>query len=254
MASGCENPGLVVVDNPWGKGNAGRIQGILTDRGAETPLTVALPVDVGMESATSAAMDVQSAGSDCVILVSGLALGSQVITALAENDTPPRVFSHWGILGNTINDHITPRAREAVSLAVLGTCGLLGAQERPEVHNAAKASARTFMDAEFQPDELVAVHGFYHAHDLGLLIVEAVREAQTTAGWDEGITGRRTAFRDALYGLENEIEGLLKTYSSPFRPNTPEDRDGHEALSGSDLCLTEFDHTGLLRPFRGEGD
>ena len=254
QAAGCAKIGLIVLDNPWGNGNATRIRDVMTAQGLAAPRVVGLPLEIGVETATAAANEMASFGADCVILVSEVKTSAHVMTAFTKLDTPPRIFSHWGILGRPVNDFISPAVRDSVSLSILGTCGLTRAQEHEEVHAAALRHARQLRGDTFTPEALVAVHGFYHGHDLGLLIVAALDKARHSAGWDKGAASRRAAFRQALYALDDEIEGLLKNYQSPFRPNTAEDRDGHEALSGEDLCLTAFNDDGYLRPLGPEGN
>ena len=248
QSAGCAKIGLIVLDNPWGNGNANRIREIAAAQGGTPPPVVALPLEIGVETAGEAAMKMVDYGADCVIFVSELKTTAHVLTALAAFDTPPMVFSHWGILGRPVNDYISASTREAVSLSILGTCGMTRALEHEEVHAAALRNARELRGDAFTPEALVAAHGFYHGHDLGLLMIAALDEARQTAEWKGGIADRRAAFRRALYGLDSEIEGLLKNYQTPFRPNSAADRDGHEALSGEDLCLTSFNAEGYLRP------
>ena len=145
-----------------------------------------------------------------------------------------------------IAHHINFDVIEKVRLSILGTCGLSEASKHPEVYARARARARVVSTRAFDPELHAAPHGFFHAHDIGILLIRAIQSARQTAAWHEGPTARRSAIRDALYTIDEPVEGLLKSYTRPFSPVSARTSDGHEALGSDDLCMTTVDSAGHI--------
>lgn len=251
-STGCARPALMFIDNPWGNGNALRISDLLASAGVDVSSRHALPFNAGTETLSEAARLVGKQGADCVYLVTGLVLGKSVIKALADLDIPPRVVSHWGLLGDRLTDHISHEMIDRVRLSILGTCGLDLAHRHPHVYAHARTMARKVSGRAFDPISHAAPHGFFHAYDLGRLLLRAVERARDTGRWHDGPEARRGLIRDALYDLNEPIEGLLRVYVSPFEPVGRDSFDGHEALGRADLCMTTVDDLGHITNLAGE--
>lgn len=244
IAEACRDLTVVVVDNPWGRSSAAGIASDLARRSLPAPRIVTLPRDAGEVTIQDSFHDAAFTEEDCVILVSGKRLGSGVLNELAQRDSVPRVISHWGILGSGFSDLVRFSDLERLRLRVLGTCGLQRAWENPELHAEIITRAAAFGPPGFDPTDHPTPHGFYHAYDLGRLVLSALEAARRDPQWDASPELRRAAFRDALYTLDAPIFGLLKRYTRPFRPVSAIHPDGHEALDSRDLCFTRFDPAG----------
>ena len=86
-----------------------------------------------------------------------------------------------------------------------------------------------------------------HGYDLTRIFVSALKQAMRSERWSAADTAeRRSLIRAALENLEEPVEGILRTYSQPFRPYNVHDPDAHEALGLADLCVARFAKNGRL--------
>ncbi|MEM7469948.1 MAG: ABC transporter substrate-binding protein [Pseudomonadota bacterium] len=242
--SNCKTASLIFVDNAWGNGNAKRIAAEIETRGGTVASRHPLPFNAGEQLLVELTRSVDRYKVDCVYLVSALAHAKPVIGTIGAQDNPPRIISHWGILGDRITNHIDYQMLENAQLTILGTCGLNDAQRNWQVFERAREAAKQIVGGNFDPEFHPAPHGFFHAHDIGLILKRAIEIARETDGWEGGATARREAVRAALYQVKAPIEGVLKTYVAPFDQVSQSNLDGHEALSRSDLCMTSVDDLG----------
>lgn len=244
---GCSKASLIYVDNPWGNTNASRISEEIDANNARVVSLHPLDFNAGEQSVIEVVNAIDPAATDCVYLITSLVLGKSAINALGDFENPPRVISHWGILGDRLTDYISYEVIQKVRLSILGTCGLQEARNHPQVYDRARDMARKTSGRDFDPELHAAPHGFFHAHDLGLLLMQAIEAARQTEAWqDGGPVARRLAVRDALYTLNQPTEGLLKVYALPFAPVSAGTFDGHEALGSDDLCMTKVDDLGHI--------
>ncbi len=244
LERGCQRPAAIAVDNPWGRYNMSELQKAAYTRAQVLSEAVVLHNTAGERTVSDAVKRVAQAEADCVIIVAGFELISTIIAHLANADAPPKIISHWGILGGRITERIDFDGITATGLEILGTCGLHQYAARVSHHIAAE---RHFPDA-LHPREHPAPHGFYHAFDLGRLFLLALDRARLDAQWHQGIDAQRDALRRAFHNLDGTYEGLITNYQQPFQPVTPQTPDGHEALGREDLCMTRVARNGNLKP------
>jgi branched-chain amino acid transport system substrate-binding protein len=202
--------------------------------------------DLGPIAAGGIARTVEASGADCAITVITSGSGRELIPALNGSDQPPRVFSHWGILGGEFVNNVPHSIREGVDLRVLQTCGL-------EVERDGSPLLERLLSGISEPaveDQglggMKAPAGFVHGHDLTMILAAAIRQAAKTPEWAQGPKARRTAIKRALEALEEPVPGILRTYSRPFAPMTARAYDAHEALGEDDLCMASFNRNGNL--------
>lgn len=245
LGSGCRAPAMVVVDTPWGIGNAVALS-------REFELAGLPPVGVwrmpqGAGQAVAAGVVQQMSDADCVMLAADSFNAANLLQELARTDRPPRVFSHWGIFGDVdLFEQIrVPLAR--VDLRILGSCALRDAAIAGDL---ARVVAEIVQSGGTVPDYggLPAPHAFFHGFDVATLLIAALDDARKRPGFDSFPAARRAAIRQAFYHLDAPLQGLIKTYKAPFSPFHPHNPDGHEALTGDDLCMSRFDALGRLRP------
>lgn len=243
---GCQSVALTAVDNPWGRGNVRNLREVFKATGRADPPTYFLPTDAGSEMVENTAQEIADAELDCVILVTVSRIGHKFLNALGSLDRKPMVTSHWGLLGPRMTQNVDFETLEALQVRVLGTCGLQRAEISPDLANTLSQLSPGITGTEFRPDQHPAPHGFFHAYDLGKLLLASIETASDTDAWDQGIQSRRRAIRDALYNLNPEIVGLLKVYERPFRRSSRRFPDGHEALGPEDLCMSRIGSDGVL--------
>ena len=237
--SGCTSPAMVLLNSGWGRVNQKTVSQALAMYGlTETP-TFFYEGDVQTTMARVLARDVLNAGADCVIFVGVTRGGADIITELAQAPRPIRIFSHWGITGSDFAERTSVATRERVDLQFIQTCLPFGQRENPVVARATNAARTLFADEFASMEELRAPVGFAHGYDLGLLMLAALRSMPL----EGSIMELRAALREALETLDEPVDGLMKTYRTPF---AAEGLDAHEALGADDLCLARYDEDGRV--------
>ncbi len=242
---GCSRPALLLVDTSWGRSNRALLEAALARRGKTASAVVMFPSTIGAAAAASVAAGVSRSGADCAILLATAVDGAVLLPALHAQGRDIRVISHWGILAGNFPAMTSPDVREAVRLEVLETCGL-----RAEALGSAALARALATDAARPATRLSDIRGsvgFVHGHDLAQLLVAAADQIAERPDWIAGdIATRRGLLRDALEHLAAPVEGILRTYRTPFSPYRPDRPDSHEALGSDDLCMARFAADGTL--------
>lgn len=239
----CTRLALVLIDTGWGRANHASLTKALAERGMAPAHVEFFSVSIGQSTARTLAANVKRANADCVIMLSDWNSGANIALALHESDTGIQVFSHWGIMGGGFVDAVPHQVRADLNLRVLQTCGLA----REHLGNAVLRQA---LDQAIAPNSRLnsvpAPTGFVHGYDLARILIAATDQAKGDPRWQGDIQAKRAALKDALEGLETSVDGILATYSPPFRIYTPNDPDAHEALGEDNLCLARFATDGRL--------
>ena len=246
IADGCRNTGIVVIDNGWGQGNLRALAAGLADHGQPHSYEARMAAEIGSARARHIVAEISAAELDCIGLVSITGNGVPFMTALHEADLDLMVFSHWGILAGGFVDAVPHEAREAARLTVVQSCGLDPARRNESQLQTALAAAQTMGWNYDELSDVSAPAGFVHGFDLGLILLAALEQAAESPDWNAGIRTRRALLRDALEDLNTPVSGILQVYETPFSEVSAENMQGHEALSGADLCLAQFDVDGRL--------
>lgn len=245
LEAGCQNVGLVLVNTGWGRANAKSMTAAFAKAGRRDGRVTFFPGEIGDAGGQKVADDVLEGGEDCIILLAGSKSGAAIMERLAAHDEPPKVFSHWGILGGGFERLTTHGQRDKLRLRVLQTCGL-----------AVEARGSNALEAALEADgrgvrslsELSAPAGFVHGYDLTNLLIEAGAQAARNPQWrDAPVEQKRLLLKEALENLERPVAGILKSYQQPFSPYSLEARDAHEALGADQLCMATFSADGRLQ-------
>ena len=246
IADGCRNTGIVVIDNGWGHGNLRSLAAGLVDRGQPHRYEATMATEIGSARARHIVAEMSAAELDCMGMVSITGNGVPLMTALHEADLDIRVYSHWGILGGGFVDAVSHEVRDAARLTVVQSCGLNPERRNASQLDSALAEAQAMGWNYGELSDISAPAGFVHGFDLGLILLTALEQAAASPDWDGDIRNRRALLRDALEDLDEPVSGILRTYQTPFSEVSADNMQGHEALSGADLCLAQFDPDGRL--------
>lgn len=253
--SGCRRPGLVVLDNSWGLGNAELALSAMAELGLPRPKVHVIPISGGPQLSRRIVQALIGADADCAILVANPEASADMLRSVHESGRGITIFSHWGILGQPAAHLMPARDLSALDIRILGTCGLSRTHKMPSYEDRVLDMAATLASEPVELRELTAPHAFLHAFDLTRLFLEALSHGAEPGSemgdmGEVGIEARRAALRDGLYAVR-ELEGFLKTYQRPFSPVSAANPDGHEALGAEDLCLSRFGADGHLLPIGG---
>lgn len=240
----CTSVALVLLDTGWGRYGEISLSAALKTRNAAPAVVKFFPVALGNAAAGTMAVEVEESGADCAIMMANAGNGAMAVNALHSRMPNLRIFSHWGIMGGEFTQKVPYQTLEAMDLRVLQTCALQIEAAGSSVLDAALRAAAPQVNSLA---EIGAITGFVHGYDLTRLLIEAVKQASDTNDWNGSIEGRRLAVKKALENLETPVDGILKRYDRPFRVQSPQDRDAHEALGLNDLCMARFRSDGFLQ-------
>lgn len=236
---GCKAPALLLLNSGWGRFNEKTITSALAELDVTNPPTFYFDVEISEETARITSRDIVRTSADCVIFVGNSAGGVRLISELAKAEDQIRVFSHWGITGGNFLEVTTKEIRDRVSLRFLQTCLPFNDPESPAVVAASEAARQLFPNEFTTIENLAAPVGFAHGYDLGLLLLAALRSGPI----HDDIHALQAQTRTALEALDEPVEGLMKTYRTPF---SSDGFDGHEALGAEDLCMASYEADGRI--------
>ena len=215
-----KNPGLMLINNPWGESNE---KGLIAATKDHASIKIA-----GIEKFESNDVDVvpqltrlKEAGADSIILVGNAAPGAQMMKSQERMGWQTPVVSHWGISGGRFPELAGPTAGNAhfvQTYSFFGEQGLVGAK----VVDALKAKYPEIKG----PEDIFSPVGTANAYDAMHLLAMAIEQAGSTDG---------DAIRQALEGLQGSHEGLIKTYNQPFSA------DNHDALGPDDYIMVRYE-------------
>ena len=211
------NPGLILVNNPWGESNEKGLRAALAAKGIKP---------AGIEKFEQDDVDVvpqlsrlKAAGADCLFLVGNVGPSSTVVKSLDRMGWMPPIVSHWGPAGGRFTELAGPSAK---NVHFVQTYSFFGPQS-PVGQKVLKALMAKYSDVKGPGDVTPAV-GVANAYDAMMMSAMAIQNAGSTEG---------RKVRDGYYKIDR-YEGLIKTYVKPFTP------ENHDALSENDYVWAQF--------------
>lgn len=214
---GATNPGMMLINNPWGESNEKGLTAALKAKGLPT---------AGIERVEANDIDVvpqltrlKEAGADTIFMVANVGPSAQVMKSLERMGWDVPVVSHWGPAGGRFSELAGPRAKDVEMIQTFTFSG----NDSPKAAATLDALKVKFPEITSAADVTPAV-GIANAYDAMHLTALAI----TNAGSLEG-----PAIRQGYYDIETH-DGLIKSYSTPF---TPDDQD---ALGAEDYVFTRF--------------
>jgi len=214
---GAKNPGMMLINNPWGESN---------EKGLTAALEAAGLPTAGIERVEANDIDVvpqltrlKEAGADAIFMVANVGPSAQVMKSLERMGWDVPVVSHWGPAGGRFSELAGPRASDVEMIQTFTFSG----NDSPKAAATLDALKAMFPEITGPADVTPAV-GIANAYDAMHLTAMAIRNAGSLDG---------PAIRQGYYDIETH-EGLIKTYKNPF---TPDDQD---ALGPEDYVFTRF--------------
>jgi len=214
---GTKNPGIIVVNNPWGESNQKGLTAALQARGMK-PAGVEKfePNDVDVTPQLSR---LKAAGSDTLLLVGNVGPSAQVVKSLDRMGWKVPIVSHWGPAGGRFTELAGPNAKDVVFVQTYSFFG----KQTPAGQRVLAALQKKYPDIKGPGDVTPAV-GVANAYDAMHLVALAIEKAGSTDG---------DAIRQGFYKID-KYDGLIKTYVKPFTP------DNHDAINENDYVWTHF--------------
>ncbi len=212
-----KNPGIIVVNNPWGESNQKGLLAALQAKGVK-PAGVEKfePNDVDITPQLSR---LKSAGTDVLLLVGNVGPSAQVVKSLDRMGWKVPIVSHWGPAGGRFTELAGPNAKDVIFVQTYSFFG----KQTPVGERVLAALKKKYPDIKGPGDVTPAV-GVANAYDAMHLVALAIEKAGNTNG---------DAIRQGFYKID-KYDGLIKTYVKPFTP------DNHDAINENDYVWTRF--------------
>jgi branched-chain amino acid transport system substrate-binding protein len=214
---GMKNPGMILINNPWGESNEAGFKRALEKRGLS---------NAGVERIQDSDLDVvpqltrlKNAGADTLLMVGNVGPSAQVVKSLDRMGWDVPVVSHWGPAGGRFGELAGPNASRVHFIQTYVFTE----------HNGAKGDALLAALKSAYPQikslaDVTPAVGIANAYDALHLAALAIEKAGNTDG---------KAVRDGFYAI-SEYDGLIKHYKQPFTVQK------HDALGPDDYLFTHF--------------
>ena len=214
---GAKNPGMILVNNPWGESNEKGLTAALAAKGMKA---------AGIEKFNDSDVDVvpqltrlKAAGADTLFMVGNVGPSAQVVKSLDRMGWQVPIVSHWGPAGGRFTELGGPNAK---NVHFVQTYSFFGKQT--PVGDKVLAALKARYPEIKGPDNVTPAVGVANAYDATQLAALAIDKAGSTEG---------DAVRQGFYKIDR-YEGLIKTYEKPFSDAS------HDALSENDYVWAQF--------------
>ena len=191
--------------------------------------------------------EIKEQGADSVLLVANSIEGAVWARAMAALDPAKQmpIISHWGITGGDFIERATLATLDRIEVSfVQPNLHPLYDVSTPFHQGVIERVERLFGPVESPARRWRSPAGFIHGYDITRLWIAAAGQANLTGSARED----RRQIRVELERLNRPVEGLLKSYDTPFQPVDQAGADAHEALSSADYIMAQFDKEGWILP------
>jgi branched-chain amino acid transport system substrate-binding protein len=214
---GTKNPGLMLINNPWGESNEVGLKAAIEEAGIGM---------AGIEKFETRDVDVipqlmrlKKNNADTIFMVANVSPSATVMKSLGRMAWDVPVVSHWGPSGGRFPELAGDMAGKVVFIQ---TYSFFGPQSEIGERFIAMAKEK-YSDIKEIGDIYPAV-GYANAYDAMHLVARAIEQAGSTDG---------DKIRQALENLEPH-QGLIKYYERAFTP------DNHDAINENDYVMVRF--------------
>ena len=236
----CKTPHLLLEETPWGKSNLNTLSVAVTKDLKQQPGVTWFGWNTKVNTARILLREARQKGADCLLFVGNAIEGEEFARAMASLEAEQRlpIISHWGITGGDFHAKVTPDLRQHLDLHFIQTCFSFMSPRQTTLSRQVLNRAKTLFPEKIErPGDINAPPGFIHAYDIGRIVIAALEQVELSG---DNIADRK-ALRNALEQLRRPVEGLVKTYRTPFSPWSTVQDDAHEALGLEDFCMARFD-------------
>lgn len=236
----CVSPRLLLEETPWGNSNLKSMSKALRENNIDNIPVTRFSWNLKRIGARAILRDAINQGNDCIVLVANTGEGIVIVNemlALAPEKRLP-IISHWGITGGNFTDVVTPEDREELDLHFIQTCFAFTNAQQSDFSRTVFSRLKKYTEGEIEvAADLKPAVGFIHAYDLSKILIQAIKQSGLTGD----IVNDRNAVRLALENIHVPVEGLVKTYRSPFSVfDVVTNPNAHEALNADHYCMGKF--------------
>jgi len=235
LNEGFKKPFLLLEDTGWGRSNQNTMVKALAANKVKPKGIEWFNWGIGINHAKILLRKAKSSGADVIFFVGNANEGksfAKAMLALEDNLQLP-IRSHWGITGGDFAEVINKEARKGLDLQFIQTQFSFVTQSQPLLAQSVLAQAINMYPEINAANDIKAPTGFIHAYDLTKLLIAAIKQS--------GLTGDKrhdiNAIKLALEHLEAPVQGLIKSYQTPYSPYTIDNTNAHEALDETDYAM-----------------
>lgn len=240
LEQGFKKPYLLLEDTGWGRSNEKTMTQALKEASIKPVGLSWFNWGAGKNHAKVLLRDIKASGADVIFFVGNSAEGATFTHAMIELPESIRlpIRSHWGITGGDFTQKVTATEREKVDLQFIQTnFSFLNDDLSMFAQRVLALAIESNKDIKHKGD-IHAQTGFIHAYDLTKIMIAAIEQVKLTGNKN---TDSRLVHQ-ALEGLKQPVQGLLKKYQRPFTPYSKENPDAHEALTITDYSMGKFNN------------
>ncbi len=172
-----KKPYLMLEDTGWGRSNFKTMSKSLKELGIKDFKVGWFNWNLKKAGANVLISNAQKAGSDVIFLVSNALEGRRIAQELALKPVGKRIpiLSHWGITGGNFHKTIPYEIRKKINLKFIQTSFSFVNREMDAFELSVLEKAKGMFSSIKSAKDITAMPGFVHAHDLGLLLIEACK-------------------------------------------------------------------------------
>ncbi|KAF7764348.1 branched-chain amino acid transport system substrate-binding protein [Pseudoalteromonas citrea] len=241
----CKTPHMLLERTPWGESNEKTMRKALSNRSfnKEELKVTWFNWNTQLNRSKIILRDIVNSPADCILFVGNAIEGQYFVNAMASLPKNLRlpIVSHWGITGGNFYHEVKNQLESHVSLNFIQSC--FSFKHNPltdEAMQVIKEAKALFPEHALDLKTLSAPAGFIHSYDFGKILIAALRQTPLTGNMKQD----RKRLKSALENLQQPVNGLIKTYKTPFSQWEKTNPDAHEALGLDDICMASFDKWG----------
>ncbi len=239
ISEGFKKPVLLLEETGWGRSNEKTMTAALKNQDISPLKTEWFNWNIGINQAKVLLRSLKQSGADVIFFVGNAPEGKSFARAMTKLEPEERlpIRSHWGITGGDFPEVITRDLRDSMDLLFIQSSFSFIEDTLSEFANSVLESAQFLFASEIQDArDISAPAGFIHSYDLTLLLLQAMKESH----YGNGIIEYRKNVRTQLETINEPVEGLIKTYRSPFGQWSKDTPDAHEALGIDDWEMAYY--------------
>lgn len=234
---GFKRPLLLFEDTGWGKANEKTFKKALEKRGIEPPEVMWFNWQLGTLGAKKIVSDIITYNPDVIFMVANVIEGEILLREIASMDSIIPVRSHWGITGGDLYSQLQEEINSnSLDLKFIQTSFLFTNKNMTPYQKNTWDILTANSNKVEKLEDLKAPLGFIHAYDMTKILIEALKQLDTTLT----INDQRVQLQKIMENNLPTVNGLIKVYNNPFSSSN------HEALYREDFKMGKYSKTGAI--------